>query len=233
MMIDRDEDITVLREIPFSVDSESLQRLLRIRPGSQEAYNLDKMADFAREFGKPKVIYRTVFIDGSVEDSISVGGVVFKSALLSRKLESVGRVLPFVVTSGRELEEYPLDRRDFLEAFLWDSVKEYVLHEAVEFFRKEASRRNLVERLVWMSPGSGDAEIWPLQQQKELFSLIGNVKEEIGVELKESFLMIPTKSISGIAFQSEKDYRSCMVCRRVNCHYRSAPFDRKLRDSLE
>ncbi|RLL91510.1 hypothetical protein BG32_11460, partial [Mesotoga sp. HF07.pep.5.2.highcov] len=101
------------------------------------------------------------------------------------------------------------------------------------FMRREISRNNLIENLVWMSPGSGDAEIWPLQQQKELFSLIGNVKEEIGVELKESLLMIPTKSISGIAFRSKKDYRSCMVCRRVNCHYRSAPYDEKLRNSLE
>ncbi len=232
-MAECEKNISVLKGIPFDIDAASLVESLRIRAGSEEETTFRELVENARETANPKAIYRTCFVDCVNNDEVTIEGVRFESRLLSKKLHSVGRVFPFVITSGRELYEYPLDRTDFLKIFLWDSLLEHILHEAAGFLRSEISRNNLIENLVWMSPGSGDAEIWALQQQKELFSLIGNVKEEIGVELNESLLMIPTKSISGIAFQSEKDYRSCMVCRRVNCHYRSAPYDRKLRDSLE
>ena len=232
-MIEREKNISVLKGIPFEIDEASLGESLRIRAGSEEEAAFKELVEKVRETANPKAIYRTCFVDCVNGDEVTIDGVRFESRLLSKKLHSVGRVFPFVITSGRELYEYPIDRADFLKIFLWDSLLEHVLHEAAEFMRREISRNNLIENLVWMSPGSGDAEIWPLQQQKELFSLIGNVKEEIGVELKESLLMIPTKSISGIAFRSKKDYRSCMVCRRVNCHYRSAPYDEKLRNSLE
>jgi len=232
-MVEHEKNISVLKGIPFDIDAASLGESLRIRAGSEEEATLKELVECARRIANPKAIYRTCFVNCINGDEVTIEGVRFKSRLLSEKLHSVGRVFPFVLTSGRELDDYRLDRTDFFKVFLWDSLMEHILREAAGFLRREISRNNLIENLVWMSPGSGDAEIWPLQQQKELFSLIGTVKQEIGVELKESFLMIPTKSISGIAFQSEKDYRSCMVCRRATCHYRSAPFDRKLRDSLE
>ena len=67
--------------------------------------------------------------------------------------------------------------------------------------------------------------VWPIEQQGELLSLFGDVKKLIGVELTDSFLMIPKKSISGVIFPTEIDFRSCQVCHRENCPSRSAPFD--------
>jgi hypothetical protein len=31
--------------------------------------------------------------------------------------------------------------------------------------------------------------------------------------------------VSGIRFASERDFRSCQVCRRPRCSHREAPFD--------
>ena len=84
-----------------------------------------------------------------------------------------------------------------------------------------------------MSPGAGDADTWAIEQQRDLFSLFGNVFELIGVELTDSFLMIPNKSVSGILFPTEIDFRSCQVCHRKNCPSRSAPFDRRLWETYQ
>jgi hypothetical protein len=59
------------------------------------------------------------------------------------------------------------------------------------------------------------------------------VTRHIGVVLTDSFLMIPNKSVSGIRFQTETDFRSCQVCRREVCPSRSAPFDKALWESLQ
>ena len=87
-----------------------------------------------------------------------------------------------------------------------------------------------------MSPGSGDADIWPLQQQRELFTLLGGVDEvtrQIGVELTDALLMVPTKTVSGIRFPTETDFRSCQVCHRPACPSRGAPFDKQLWDLIQ
>jgi hypothetical protein len=87
-----------------------------------------------------------------------------------------------------------------------------------------------------MSPGSGDADTWPIQQQADLFALLGGIDEvrkQSGVELTDSFLMIPNKTVSGIQFPTETDFRSCQVCHREGCPSRSAPFDAKLWEMMQ
>lgn len=44
---------------------------------------------------------------------------------------------------------------------------------------------------------------WPIQEQRKLFEIIGNTKDLIGVELTDSCLMLPIKSVSGIWFPAE------------------------------
>ncbi len=79
-----------------------------------------------------------------------------------------------------------------------------------------------------MNPGS--LEDWPITQQKQLFSIFGNVEDLIGVKLTDSFLMIPRKSVSGIYFPTEVMFYSCQLCQRKNCEERQAPYDKSLED---
>ena len=69
---------------------------------------------------------------------------------------------------------------------------------------------------------------WPITQQKELFSLFGDVEELIGVTLTESCLMVPLKSSSGIYFPTEVTFETCQLCPREVCESRRAPYDRAL-----
>jgi len=74
-----------------------------------------------------------------------------------------------------------------------------------------------------MSPGS--LADWPMEQQRQLFALLGDVRGRIGVELTESCLMIPIKSISGLLFPTEIRFESCQLCPREGCPGRRAEHD--------
>ena len=76
-----------------------------------------------------------------------------------------------------------------------------------------------------MAPGSGSADIWPITQQKQLFSIFGNVEDLIGVKLTDKYLMIPIKSGSGIFFQTETTFETCQLCPREACIRRKATYD--------
>jgi hypothetical protein len=77
-----------------------------------------------------------------------------------------------------------------------------------------------------MSPGS--LQDWPLEAQSQLFQLLPDVEAAIGVRLTESLLMIPTKSVSGIYFQTEVSFVNCQLCQRGKCPGRKARYDEDL-----
>ena len=81
-----------------------------------------------------------------------------------------------------------------------------------------------------MGPGQLD---WPIEQQRELFSLLGHVKDSIGVALTESSMMVPRKSISGIIFPTEETFVTCQLCQRNKCPSRKAAFDRAVSEKYD
>jgi hypothetical protein len=79
-----------------------------------------------------------------------------------------------------------------------------------------------------MNPGS--LPDWPLEQQRVLFELLGDTRKTIGVELTESLVMVPIKSVSGILFTNEEEFASCRRCSRQGCPGRRVPYDPELYD---
>ena len=79
-----------------------------------------------------------------------------------------------------------------------------------------------------MSPGS--LESWPISQQVPLFELLGEAVAASGVQLTDSMLMIPTKSVSGIIFQTDDTFESCMLCQKDNCPNQRAPYNESLNE---
>jgi hypothetical protein len=73
-----------------------------------------------------------------------------------------------------------------------------------------------------MNPGS--LKEWPLIGQRELFAILGRdyIFENIGVRLSDSMLMLPSKTVSGLGFESEKDYHNCIYCPLKDCPNRRA-----------
>ncbi len=128
-------------------------------------------------------------------------------------------------TCGTEADAVAVPDGDTLQAYWLWSIKEALLDVAVDYFDEHLARRYRLTHRGDMQPGSGDAGVWAIERQKELFSLFGGVEGMIGVRLTGAMLMIPTMSVSGIVYPTETDFASCQVCHREACARRTAPFD--------
>jgi hypothetical protein len=80
------------------------------------------------------------------------------------------------------------------------------------------------EKMSTMNPGSGNKDVWPIAQQRQLFRLLGNVEASVGVRLTDSYLMTPNKTVSGILFPTDVPFFSCQLCTRENCPRRRAEY---------
>jgi hypothetical protein len=214
-----------LVDIPFELDEAAILKTVHVAADSPDGRTVYELIQRARGLGKPKALYREVFIEARGDDTVTIDGVVLTSRMLRTNLDKVERVFPFVATCGCEMDTVTLPAGDFLAEFWWDAIKAVLLQCATKYLNAHLKRRYALEKTATMSPGSGDASVWPIQQQRELFALLGDVQAQVGVELTESFLMKPNKTISGIHFPTEVGFHSCQVCRREECPSRSAAFD--------
>jgi hypothetical protein len=217
--------VVLLDDIPFSLDAEQLMRQLRIRPGSAHAAAFAGLLDEIVEAGRPKAIYDVCFIEDKADDSVVLNGVRLTSRALRRNLDPVERVFPYVATCGAEADAATAPDGDVVQGlWLW-TMREALLDAAREHLHEHLATRYRMTHWATMDPGSGDADLWPIEQQKELFAVLGDVEARIGVRLTDSMLMVPTMSVSGIVFPTETDFASCQVCHREDCPRRTAPFD--------
>jgi len=124
------------------------------------------------------------------------------------------------------LEEWSSRFEDMLEAFWAAEIKEWALRQAISHLLEDLKEKFHLEKVAAMNPGS--LPDWPMEEQRKLFALLGDPVKEVGVELTESCLMIPVKSVSGIWFPAKIDFENCQLCSRENCPGRRAPYDENL-----
>ena len=221
----------VLDSIPVSLDTEALISQLRVSPNTHDAKDIANLVQTAKTLARPKAIYKVSYIDANDGRSVRIDGVQFKSRVLGANLRPVQRVFPYVGTCGKELDQLDVPSDDFARAYWVDTLKALVLRRCLDYLYNYLQRKYALQKTATMSPGAAELHVWPIEQQKRLFSLFPDAQTAIGVTLTDSCLMIPSKSVSGILFPTEIDFRSCQVCRRKNCPGRAAPFDPHLTES--
>ena len=213
-------------KVPFNLNVDQLVDQMKIRPSMLDEFtDLVKLVEAS---ACPKVMIREAFIEEHGKGFVVINDVKFTSAALRHNLEGIGRVFAYITTCGREVEELPVDPKDFVLGSWLHYIKLDLLKNCFPVLHTTVKTRMGVEKLSSMNPGSGDASVWPIDQQVGLFSLFGDVEELIGVRLTDSFLMSPDVSTSGILFPTEQEYKNCQLCHRKNCSNRTAPFNAKL-----
>jgi len=223
----------ILTEIPFTLDAAILMEQLHIDPNSESAKEVQDLLAIAMNVGRPKAAYAVAFVENRAGDTVTIGDIPFTSRTLSRNLATSERVFPLVATCGHEMDEaFPADG-DMLKEFYWDLIKAHLHGAANRHLSDHLHSKFRLGKTATMRPGSGDASVWPIEQQRELFALLGDVEKAIGVRLTDSFLMVPNKTTSGILFPTEIDFRSCEMCHRENCPSRSSPFNRLLWEEIQ
>lgn len=218
-------DIKCLDAIPFAPDPIVLLRDLHLEPGTAEADEFAALLDHVQPRVRPRALFAEAFIDEHGEDSVSVDGVMYRSRVLARNLADLYRVFPYIATCGPEADEAAEPGGDFLTQFWIDAIKTEALAAARTFLVDHLMRSYATGNLSSMNPGSGDAELWPIQEQKLLFDYMGDTEAMAGVRLTSSYLMIPNKSVSGILFPSEITFTTCCLCHRERCIGRRAAYD--------
>ena len=215
----------VIESIPVKLDSDDLVKDLRIRRNVEYIKNkLDSLIEAITPVMNPKALYSISFVDKIEGDQVTIGDTVFTSKVVRMNLEQVGRVFPYIVTAGSELDDVELSKGQ--SAMLLDQVKTVVVSKAYQYLRTHLAEKYGIKKLSSVAPGRLDE--WPLTQQRELFSLFGDNVDRIGVRLTKTYLMVPVKTVSGLLFPSEAGFESCELCSREKCVGRRAAYDPKL-----
>lgn len=217
----------LLLDIPFKADAPALLASLRIEPGSERAEAIVEAVDAVRPVLRPKAVYDVRYVEGRDDDSVTLDcGVTFNSRVLRVNLDGTQRVFPLVATCGTEVAEAAVECDDLLVKYALDTLMEQALRAAWRHAMDTIKATHSLGDTSAMSPGS--LEDWPISQQRELFSVFGDVRGLIGVELSDSFLMVPIKSASCIVFPTEVRFESCQLCPREECPGRRAKYDPSL-----
>jgi len=212
--------MTVLSKIPFRLDEPAFLRLTRLGSLDEVRGLLDRALSVAR----PKAAYKVCYVGERGADTVEIEGRVFSSEVLAQNLAGVERIFPYVATCGTEMEPLEQAYPDPFARYCLDVLKELALGAARVLLLEHLGASYGATGLSSMNPGSGNARLWPLGQQRPLFNLLGDVEQAIGVRLTPSLLMHPNKSVSGIFFPSEVHFESCQLCTREDCPRRRTPY---------
>ncbi len=216
-------------DVPFSPSYEKYCKLIRLEayPDAEEAVRIlfDKTVDLLQ----PKSLVATEFIEKRVQEGservLHVGTSVFRGKVLL-ELDTVHRLFPYIATCGNEMETYDTASLDMLAPFWLDTLKTMALGavrlRTVAYIKETYG----IEKVSSVNPGSGNVDIWPIQELGGIFNLLDQ-GSPIGVQLTPSSLMVPNKTISGIFYESDTNFTSCRYCERENCPGRKEPFSGK------
>jgi len=214
----------VLDDIEVQLSREDVLKAMKVRKTPDSLLNLvDNVLVRCLAVASPKAMYRVSYVTSRTDTSVTLGDETFHSKVLRQNLESIQRVFPFVATCGGEVDSVELGGTDMMTTYCAETVRLLLVQKARRALDAHLKESYSLPQLSRMAPGS--LPDWPLPEQVPLFRLLGETEALVGVRLTEKHLMIPIKSVSGIAFPTEVRFESCQLCPRAVCEGRRAPYD--------
>jgi len=214
----------ILDNIQIKINVDLVRKRLHLKRDS-DFKTVQDLVRIAQPLVEPKILYKVSYIEEKLDDGVVVEGLRLISNVLRKNLDAVERVFPFVTTIGSKFSETLDAYDDLLEKFYLDTIGNVALNQVRLAFKDHLKQKYAIEKTAFMEPGS--LANWPIEQQKPLFKILGDVQSSIGVRLTESLLMLPAKSISGIYFPTETSFFSCQLCPRERCESRRAKYSEK------
>jgi len=219
-------EAVVLNNIQCKIDLEKLREKLHLKENSSELTEIIELATEAQLIARPKVMFKKSLVESKGDNFVVIDGIKFTSRVLRVNLEDAPEVFPYIVTCGTELEVWSKQFDDYFVTYCVDTIKEMILSYARQEFVTFLEQEFGLGHAVNMNPGS--LKDWPITEQKPLFQLLGDVEESIGVQLTDSYLLLPVKSVSGIRFPKQSTFENCQLCPRENCPSRKAPYSEEM-----
>ncbi len=187
--------------------------------------NMRMWSERLQSVAKPVLAYSITGVAGISKTGVILqNGVALRSPKLARAMRGSYALVSFVGTIGDGVDN-EIDRLNetgsMADAFMADALASVGAEQLIEKFHNEMddyyqSRGEGVT--LRFSPGYCD---WPLDEQDKVFSLVDS--DLVGVELHESRLMMPRKSVSGV-FGLTRDpaarrrpHNPCAMCGKRDC----------------
>ncbi|MFC2097056.1 vitamin B12 dependent-methionine synthase activation domain-containing protein [Bacteroidota bacterium] len=194
---------------------------------------IDQLLNIAKEICKPKAGF--VYFNNIVVNTESQNILINKKNFvignkIKNALKSINSAILFVCTAGPEIENYSkklYKENNTIEGYIMDVIGSEIVESAMDYcqarFEASMNEKNLSITNRY-SPGYCG---WNVSEQHKLFSLLPD--NFCNIKLKDSALMIPIKSISGIigiGKNIKKRNYSCDICDQKNCVYRKVKGDK-------
>lgn len=215
-------------EIGFTdleLDRKELYRAMEYgenTPGPDILVMLDNVLKTAAGLCSPKAMYGICPGKSLSSYRIEADGLVFHPGkIIADNLAGSDRFCFFVATAGREYEDYRNSLRktgNLVLEFIADAVGSVIAEACVSRLQKLLSSTLDVPFTYPYSPGYCG---WRLVDQRLLFSLFP--ERPCGVELTDTCLMFPIKSVSGIigiGKTVERKPYGCAICKNKSCYKR-------------
>lgn len=209
-----------------NINLEVSRNKLRLSEGQAEEADFPSVLEQVQELAEPRAVWERCRIEEIGDGFVVISGIRFQSNVLASELAKSDTLFPFVMTIGDAVEKIARRTEDALKQYCYEYLGDFVLLQTSDHLRHHLEILSGGSNLSWYSPGSVDD--FKLEEQRNLFRILGDVRERIGVELRENLMMYPRKSISGLYFESEEQFYTCQICQREKCIGRRAPYDRSM-----
>ena len=185
---------------------------------------LDRAEKLVREKVSPQYVYRETSAE-LCSNGVKLGcmDTLLSGNSIRKHLEGCERAILLAVTLSAEADK--LIRQAAVSDVAFSLAVDCICSAAVEQVCNRAEEEIFADKpevyRTWrFSPGYDDL---PIELQKELLTAL-NGQRRIGLTVTESFLLLPTKSVTAIIGISSnpisKGEHGCAVCsRRDNCNY--------------
>ena len=194
--------MNVVEDTKPAISKERVFRLLGKKDKGVSARlsrKIDKQIAGLEKMIRPQVLFTTKKIQKIEGGTLTLeGGIKLKSAKISKTLKKCDRVTFFLATIGEQVDDVintSMSKKKLSDAYIYDAIGSAAVEATVEGFQnkmdsevKEKNQRTTLR----FSPGYCD---WKINEQEKVFSVLEN--DLIDVDLNESYLMAPRKSISG------------------------------------
>ena len=218
-------------DIPTAIDRAELVKFFKVertRP-MMEKY-LDEVIAIAQPVIRAKGLYRLASVGAKSDDSVEIEGVRFTSKVLSKSLANIETVVPYLCTSGKELDDLPIPPSDRLRYYCLDLIKMQVVFQAITYFMNYLKEKFNYPEVTHLHPGEfADLGI---DAQVPLFSLFHDTETVIGLKLTPNKTLSPVKSGSGILFYNGSSFISCELCLQPHCTGRHAAYNPALAEKF-
>src|SRR5512139_1579843 len=116
----------VIEPIPVELEMEEVKGTLR----TDDLEHARRIIEDLKQLVSARAAYRISYVDEKIEGAVVIEGTRFRSRVLRKNLDKVGRVFAYVVTIGPELEERASRCTDLLGNYSLNALGNLALRKA-------------------------------------------------------------------------------------------------------